>query len=332
MAIIPDTKHILLIEDSPTQARYTGLLLENEGYKVTFAETGRKGIEIADTEQPDIIILDVVLPDIDGFSVCRRIRQRSLLYTPIMMLTEKRTDIEDKIDGLAVGADEYLNKPFDERELLARITSLMRIRNVVENLYNRLTDGEQSYQTLRQLALTDRLTGLYNRHYFEEELHRQYVLTQRYSTPLSCIMTDIDFFRDFNTQYGHPTGDWVLREVADLMKEMVREGDIVARYGGEEFVILLPMTEIKGAIELAERLREKVEQQTWENPSYGKLNITISFGVAVFPAFGIETADHLVAYADKALYKAKNNGRNRVEVFDEVLGTSLDNTITPDNH
>ena len=311
------TRHILLIEDSPTQARYTGLLLEDEGYKVTYAETGKKGIEIAEAEQPDVIILDVVLPDLDGFSVCRRIRQRSLFYTPVMMFTEKRTDIEDKVDGLAVGADDYLNKPFDERELLARVASLVRIREVVENLYNRLTDGEQSYQTLRQLALTDRLTGLYNRHYFAEELHRQFVLTERYNTPLSCIMTDIDFFRDFNTRYGHPAGDWVLQEVAGLMKEKMREGDIIARYGGEEFIILLPMTELDGAEDLAGRLREQVEERIWDNPSYGKLQITISFGVAVFPTPGIETADQLIACADKALYRAKNNGRNRVEVYGE---------------
>jgi two-component system, cell cycle response regulator len=142
-------------------------------------------------------------------------------------------------------------------------------------------------------------------------------------------MTDIDFFRDFNSKYGHPTGDWVLREAADLMKEIVREGDIIARYGGEEFVVLLPMTGINGAKEFAERLREQVEQRTWENPSYGKLNITISFGVAVFPAIGIETADHLVAYADKALYKAKNNGRNRVEVYNEIPDSSLENIIIP---
>ncbi len=311
-------RHILLIEDSPTQARYTGLLLEDAGYRVTFAETGKKGIEIAEAEQPDIVILDVVLPDLDGFSVCRRIRQRSQLYTPVMMLTEQRTDIEDKVDGLTVGADEYLNKPFDERELLARVASLVRIREVVENLYNRLTDGEQSYHTLRQLALTDKLTGLYNRHYFAEELQKQFILTRRYSTPLSCIMTDIDFFRDFNTQYGHPTGDWVLKEVAELMKESMREGDIIARYGGEEFVILLPMTELKGATELAERMREEVEQRTWENPSYGELKITISFGVAIFSAPAIETADQLIARADKALYQAKNNGRNRVEVYSEL--------------
>ena len=315
MAGTEDKKHILLIEDSPTQARYTGLLLEHAGYRVTFAETGKKGIETAEAEKPDIVLLDVVLPDLDGFSVCRRIRQYSPLYTPVLMFTEQRTDMEDKIDGLTVGADEYLTKPFDERELLARVASLVRIRGVVENLYNRLTDGEQSYKTLRELALSDRLTGLYNRHYFAEELHKQCVLALRYRTPLSCIMTDIDRFRDFNTRYGHPTGDWVLQEVARLMKENMREGDTIARYGGEEFVILLPMTEVVGAADLSERLRGQVEQRTWDTPAFGNVRITVSFGVATFPASDIETSDQLIAAADKALYGAKNNGRNRVEVY-----------------
>jgi len=310
-----DKKLILLIEDSPTQARYAGLLLEGAGYEVIFAETGTKGIDLAESAKPDLIILDVVLPDIDGFSVCRRIRQRSPLYIPVLMFTGKRTDMEDKVDGLAVGADDYLNKPFDDREMLARVSSLLRIREVIENLYGRLTDGEQSYQTLRKLALTDRLTGLYNRHYFAEELNKQFVLTKRYITPLSCIMTAIDFFRDFNTRYGHPAGDWVLQEIAGIMKTHLREGDVIARYGGEEFVIILPMTELKGATELAERLRMQVEKRVWDHPDYGKMQITVSFGVSVFPSPEVKTADQLVECADKALYKAKNNGRNRVEIY-----------------
>jgi len=315
MIIKRDKKLILLVEDSPTQARYTGLLLEGAGYEVIFAETGTKGIDLAESANPDLIILDVVLPDIDGFSVCRRIRQRSPLYIPVLMFTEKRTDMEDKVDGLAVGADDYLNKPFDDREMLARVSSLLRIREVIENLYGRMTDGEQSYQTLRKLALTDRLTGLYNRHYFSEEINKQFVLTKRYTTPLSCIMTDIDFFRDFNTRYGHPAGDWVLQEIAGIMTTQLREGDIIARYGGEEFIILLPMTELKGAAELAERLRMQVEKRVWEHPSHGKLQITISLGVSLFPSPEIKTADQLVECADKALYQAKNSGRNRVEIY-----------------
>jgi diguanylate cyclase (GGDEF)-like protein len=308
-------KHVLLIEDSPTQAQYVRLLLEDSGYQVTFAETGQKGIEIAEAAQPDVVLLDVVLPDLDGFSVCRQIRQRSRTYIPILILTEKRTEMEDRVDGLTVGADEYLSKSADDRELLARVASLLRIRQVIEDIYNRMENGEQSYQTLRQPALTDRLTGLYNRYYFAEDLHRQFALARRYLNPLGCIIMDIDLFRDFNTNYGHPTGDWMLQILAGLMKQNVREVDMIARYKEEEFVILLPMTDIGEAAALAERLRTLVEQHIWENPSLGKLCITVSLGVAAIPAQGIETAEHLIACADKALQQAKANGRNRVEIY-----------------
>jgi two-component system cell cycle response regulator len=312
-------KHVLLIEDSPTQAQYVRLLLEDSGYQVTFAETGQKGIEIAEAAQPDVVLLDVVLPDLDGFSVCRQIRQRSRLYIPILMFTEKRTDMEDRVDGLTVGADEYLSKSADDRELLARVASLLRIRQVIEDIYNRMENGEHSYQTLRQPALTDRLTGLYNRYYFSEDLHRQFALARRYLNPLGCILMDIDLFFDFNKRYGPPAGDLILQGVASLMKKNVREVDMIARYGEEEFVILLPMIDIGEAAALAERLRALVEQHLWENPSLGKLNITVSIGVAAIPAQDIETAEHLIACADKALRWAKANGRNRVEIYEAGL-------------
>jgi diguanylate cyclase (GGDEF)-like protein len=312
-------KHVLLIEDSPTQAQYMRLLLEDAGYQVTLAETGQKGIETAEAAQPDVVLLDVVLPDLDGFSVCNRIRQRSRLYIPILMLTEKRTDMDDKVGGLTAGADEYLSKSSEDRELLARVASLLRIRQVIEDIYKRMEKGEQSYQTLRQAALTDRLTGLYNQHYFAEDLRRQFALARRYVNPLGCVMMDIDLLRDFNTRYGEPTGDWVLQGVASLVKQNVREVDMIARYGGEEFVILLPMVDMNGATALAERLRKLVEQHLWENPSLGKLHITVSLGVAAIPTQGIKTAERLVACADKALHRAKANGRNRVEIYEAGL-------------
>ena len=314
-----DKKHVLLIEDSPTQAQYMRLLLEDAGYQVAFAETGQKGIEIAEAAQPDVVLLDVVLPDLDGFSVCHQIRLRSRLYIPILMLTEKRTDMEDKVGGLTAGADEYLSKSSDDRELLARVASLLRIRRVIEDIYNRMDNGEQSYQTLRQPALTDRLTGLYNRHYFTEDLHRQFALARRYHNPLGCIMTNIDLFSDFNSRYGHPIGDWMLQGVASLLKQNVREVDMIARYGGEEFVILMPMTDIGGAAALAERLRTLIDQQIWENPAFGKLHITVSCGVVAIPKKNIETAERLIECADKALRRAKANGRNCVEIYDTEL-------------
>jgi diguanylate cyclase (GGDEF)-like protein len=312
-------KHVLLVEDSPTQAQYMRLLLEDAGYRTTLAENGQKGIEIAETAQPDVVLLDVVLPDLDGFTVCHRIRQLSPLYIPILMLTEKRTDMEDKVGGLTAGADDYLSKTSEDRELLARVASLLRIRQVIEDIYNRMENGEQSYQVLRQPALTDRLTGLYNRHYFAEDLHRQFALAQRYHNPLGFIMMDIDFFRDFTTRYGEPAGDWMLQALATLMKQNVREVDMVARYSQQEFVILLPMIDIGETATLANRLRGLVEQHVWQHPSCGPLHITVSLGVAAIPMQGIETAERLIVCAGKALQRAKATGCNRAEIHEPGL-------------
>jgi diguanylate cyclase (GGDEF)-like protein len=312
---------ILLIEDSPTQARYIGLVLESSGYEVSVAQTGRQGLEMAESNKLDLILLDVVLPDIDGYTVCRRLRQKSILYVPILMLTEQRTSVEDKVDGLSVGADDYLAKPFDERELLARVVAMLRIKRVIDGLFNRLEEDQQSYLMLKRLALTDQLTGLYNRHYFTEVLEREFSLAKRHSTSLACFMCDIDFFRDFNTRYGHPTGDWVLQEVSRLMQKTSRQEDVVARYGGDELVALLPLTEMLTARAAAERLRSLIESMSWDSPS-GQLHITVSIGVAVYPSPDISQADQLPAHADKALYRAKEMGRNRVVMFNPVEMTN----------
>ena len=314
-----DKRHILVVEDSPTQARYASLLLENAGYKVTVAETGNSSLDLAQRCQPDVILLDVVLPDLDGFEVCRALRQNVVDYIPVLMLTDQRTGVDDRIDALTVGADDYLAKPFDQRELLARVSALLRVKQIIDELRSRLTSEHQSYQALKRIALTDYLTGLYNRHYFAEVLENEFALAQRYTRPLAGIMSDIDLFRNFNTRYGHPTGDWVLQNIARLMQSHVRRGDMIARYGGEEFVILLPMTDTPTAAALAERLRGQIEATVWEHPSYGPLRITVTFGVAALPALGIGSADKLLACADKALYWAKAAGRNRVAVYEPEM-------------
>ncbi len=303
--------HILLVEDSPTQAQQVGLLLESAGYEVSVASTGDEALEMIQELGPDLVILDVILPDMDGYTVCRRIRKQVLSYIPVLMLTQ-RADVEDRVDGLEVGADDYLAKPFDEREFLARVAALLRIKQLQDELQHRLQNERRAYESLRQIALTDSLTKLYNRHHFAEMLQREFDTAQRYGTPLACIMIDIDHFRHFNNRYGHAIGDWVLQGVAQLLMENVRRVDVVARYGGEEFVILLPMSNLTAATETATRLRQLVENQRWESPA-GPLKITISLGVAAFPEAAVDRAEDLVDYADQALLRAKANGRNRVE-------------------
>jgi two-component system, cell cycle response regulator len=308
-------KNILVIEDSPTQAQYVAIILKSAGYTVLLANTGQQGLALAQSQAVDLVLLDVVLPDLDGYSVCLQLREQSATYIPVLMFTDLRTSVEDKVVGLAAGADDYMSKGFDQRELLARVTALLRVKQLFDELLARLTNEHHAYQALKRIALTDQLTSLYNRHYFVEVLDREFGLAQRHTTALACLMTDIDHFRNFNNRYGHALGDWVLRQTASLMKDKMRQSDVIGRYGGEEFVILLPMTELEAARDLAERLRTLIADQAWESPA-GILRITISAGVAALPSTSITRPDQLVTCADEALYRAKAGGRNRVEVHD----------------
>ena len=230
------------------------------------------------------------------------------------MLTEKRTSIEDKLDGLSVGADDYLPKPIDPRELLARISALLRIKQTLDEMSERLQQESQAYEIMKRMALTDHLTGLFNRNYMVEIIEREFSFATRYHTPFSCLMIDIDFFKAFNTKYGHPIGDWVLQNVAGLINRNLRQPDVIARYGGDEFLVMLPMTDVHQAVKVAGRLRSQVAAQKWESPA-GSLQIAISLGIASLPMQDISSPEQLIACADKALYRAKENGRNQVCVF-----------------
>lgn len=301
---------ILIIEDSPTQALQLTLFLEQEDYKILTASTGKEGLELLEEAAPDLIILDVVLPDLDGYTVCRRIRHTFRKYIPILMLTAM-DKVDDRVDGLEVGADDYMVKPFEQRELAARVKALLRIKRLHDDLNTMLTEERQSARMLRKVALIDHLTGVYNRHYLIEIMENEIKKSKRYDQPLACMIIDVDHFRDFNTQFGHTIGDWVLQQLATLMKECVREADVVARYGGDEFIILQPMTLKEDAVKSAERICDLMNAKRWESPK-GELNITISIGVAALPDQNVKTAQDLIDCADKALYQGKDQGRNRV--------------------
>ena len=311
-------KQILIIEDSPTQAHYCSLILESAGYQVSIASTGQQGIEMAGKIPVDVIVLDVILPDMNGYQVCSEIRLSNNAYIPILMTTNQKLAVEDKVDGLNSGADDYISKDFDPREMLARVSALLRIKQLIDDMLSNLTNKLQSYQSLKRIALTDHLTQVYNRHYFADALEREYALAQRHKLPLGCVMADIDHFRDFNNHHGHSIGDFVLQNCAKLMQDILRKEDIIARYGGEEFVILMPMTNLEMAAVMAERMRSSIDDQTWDS-SAGKLHISTSFGVASLPSPLITQPEHLIQCADKALYKAKARGRNRVEFFDPAV-------------
>ncbi|MCB2227893.1 MAG: diguanylate cyclase [Desulfarculaceae bacterium] len=304
---------ILCVEDSPTQAAQIKHILSQEGYRVEVAANGYESLAMARELNPDLVVLDIMLPDIDGYSVCRKLRSQSTAYVPVLMLSA-RQEVEDRLDGLEVGADDYLPKPFDSRELLARVKSLLRIKRLNADLSDRLSEAQESFNVWRQVAVTDHLTGLYNRHYLQKMLQEETSVAARYGTALACIMLDIDHFRDFNNTHGHLVGDEVLKGLADILGRNSRKSDVIARYGGEEFVLLLPMTDLEAAALKARRLCAEVCATPMSSEA-GSLHVTISLGVASLPDEEITTPLKLIAKADRALYLAKERGRNRVVVL-----------------
>ncbi len=326
-----ETPEILVVDDSRIVRAMVSDVLRAEGYRVREASDGREALARIQESRPDLVLLDVMMPEMDGYEVCRALRrnEREEEYIPILMLTAKG-DVEDLARGLAAGADDYIAKPFDNLELLARVKSLLRIRALQKRLYQQNLELEAknqqlealtrqldaANQELRLLSVTDGLTRAYNHRHFQERLRTEYARATRHGEPLACVMIDLDHFKRINDTYGHPIGDRVLVWLVGILKDGVRSEDLVARYGGEEFVLLLPNTDAHRAHSLAERLRKRIASESV--PLAGgdaRLRVTVSMGVADYrPGELDRTPDELLKAADEALYRAKAHGRNRVEV------------------
>ncbi len=320
-------QNILVVDDSRIVLTMVTDILELEGYAVRQAENGRKALEAVAVARPDLILLDVMMPEMDGYEVCEALR-RDEDYIPVLMITAKG-DLEDLVRGLDAGADDYISKPFDQVELLARVKSLLRIRTLQKRLYGQnleleaknqqlvalATQLDEANKELKLLSVTDGLTKAYNHRHFQERLRSEFARARRYEEPLACVMLDIDHFKRVNDTFGHPAGDRVLARLVEILKEGTRGEDLVARYGGEEFVVLLPKTDAEHARVQAERVRQRVEEEPVDLGGGVAIPLTVSLGVAEFqPGGEVDSPDALIRAADGALYRAKANGRNQVVV------------------
>lgn len=305
---------VLLVEDDPLQAEATRNLLVSTGYEVLWANDGVNAIKLVKGERPDIILLDVILPGLDGYEVCRWLKlEESTRGIPVIMLTVKK-DLSDKISGLQIGADDYLPKPYNELELNARIYASLRTKALQDELKMKNRQLEELLYKVEYMAITDALTGLYNRRRFHDVLTKEFERSKRYATPFTLTMLDIDHFKKINDNFGHVTGDLVLKGVASIIQKNIRDIDTASRYGGEEFMLILPNTDARGSINVAERIRSAIETTHFE--SLNNSGITISIGVAAMPDNLLHNEDRLLRCTDMALYRAKERGRNRVEVAD----------------
>jgi len=298
---------ILIAEDDPSFRRLLEDKLKMWGYDVVVAENGDAALQILQSEDsPRIAILDWMMPGKDGVEVCREVREmRAEPYVYLILLTSQQRD-EDLVIGMEAGADDYITKPFKHHELRLRLRAGRRI---VE-LQSELT---ASRDTFRTKASHDSLTGLWNHGEILHILDKELARAEREDRCIGVIMADIDFFKKVNDAYGHLAGDVVLHATAAKMHAMMRSYDFVGRYGGEEFLVILSDCCQEFAASFAERLRVSVSGDRVNTPE-GMIPVTLSFGVAVSNCNKRKDAGSLVKAADEALYRAKEKGRNRVEV------------------
>ncbi len=301
---------VLVVEDSPFSRKLLEYALSGDSYSLLLAENGKEALQLFKEHRPAIVITDWMLPDSSGPELCERIRAESPeSYTYIILLTSM-TEKEDIVRGLSSGADDYLTKPFDRGELLARIGVGRRIIGL-----HREIDAKN--KLLLEMAHTDSLTGLPNRRAIEEWAKRQLRGAARHGYSLWVVLADLDGFKNINDSYGHEAGDQVLCGVARILKEHTRASDLSGRMGGDEFLLVMTHVE-KANIPLAvERLREKIASLKF---SFGgeSISLTASFGICGFQGKEPPEFSVLVRQADNALYGAKRSGRNQVKI--ESLG------------
>lgn len=303
---------ILVVDDSPANLKLLRGLLSSQ-YRLTFATNGLEAIERANSSQPDLILLDIMMPKIDGLEVCKQLKESSdTRHIPIIFLTAN-DDIEIIVEGFKLGGVDYITKPFQKEELLVRLQTHLKIVSLQRDLQETIQQLEQSNQHLEKLSHQDGLTQIANRRYFDHRLQEEWQRLQREEKPLSLILLDIDYFKQYNDYYGHLEGDECLKNIAKALSQSVKRSmDVVARYGGEEFAVILPNTAKSGAIQVAQEIQILISQlEIKHNPDCPYRNITVSMGIATIIPTSKDSINFLISQADTALYQSKEKGRNQ---------------------
>jgi len=313
--------HVLIVDDNAQNLKVLGnVLKDNTDYSLAFAVNGEEALEYVKENIPSMILLDVMMPGADGFEFCKALSDNEETKDiPVIFITAK-SEPEDIVRGFEVGGVDYITKPFNEAELLVRINTHMELKRAMELLEEKNAELVAAYEKIKHMALTDVLTGISNRRSITNLIGKEASRCKRNSSSFSMIMCDIDFFKKVNDTYGHDTGDYVLKRVAEVIQNNMRNQDVVARWGGEEFLIMLPETGIEDSVGVAEKLRATIEK---EEMNFGghSFKVTMTFGVSVYEnSLGIEKS---IKKADDALYEGKQTGRNKVVEAHTTLRNTL---------
>ena len=310
---------ILAVDDDPVSLRLLVSLLEKSGHEVLTARNGKEALAIALEKNPQMVVTDWMMPEMDGLELCKQLRRMEVGRKLYILILTGRAEEERIVEAFDAGADDYIVKPFNPRLLSARIKPGLRVIllqednerqvQIKEELNARLANEKRK---LKAAAMTDALTELPNRRYAMRRLEKEWANSLRSKLPLSVIMLDIDHFKLVNDTWGHDVGDRVLQSTSRQIMSVLRRGDTCARMGGEEFLVICPTTDARGTLRVAERIRHAVESNVIKYQRF-QGNVTISLGIGIRTA-EINTIDELLKMSDEAVYEAKRNGRNRVSI------------------
>lgn len=293
---------VLIVDDNPNNIKVLGKIIEEMHCDVAMVMNGKDALIFLEEDKPDLILLDVMMPEIDGYEVCKLIKKdEKHKNIPIIFITAK-TDTEDVVKGFKVGAIDYITKPFNIEELCARVSTQLELKKTRDKL-------EETIKNLEIASMTDALTGIYNRRFVMEKLKIFHKSMERSKKVFSIAICDLDFFKQINDSYGHDCGDWILKSVCELINRNIRCQDILGRWGGEEFILIFPDTEIEKTKIACENIRQKLYDSIF-NFDGNEIQITITIGVSQI--VNGRTIEELIKDADNALYKGKSKGKNCV--------------------
>lgn len=301
---------VVVAEDDRLTRELLAEILQNHGFRVEAVEDGQAAVERVGRGGVDLVLLDILMPRLNGLEACRLLKSMtSDAFLPVVLVTVK-TDTASRVEGLRIGADDYVCKPFDEEELVARVEAMLRVKRLHDHV-------ARAKAKLERLSVHDDLTGLYNYRYLHNRMSEEFKRAERYHEPLACILVDIDRLQSLNEAGGREFGDHVLAAAAEVVRHSVREVDVVARFGGDEFLVILPSTHFAGSVTVAERIWRETSEATFTPNGRDSTKITLSLGVALFPSRDVRSKDALLKAADAALHQAKRDGGNRVCVFQQ---------------
>ena len=294
---------VLIVVDDRAQFLLIQNFLDGEKLELVAAKDARETFEAIYQQMPDLIIVDIDLQGEDGFDILRSIRVEPRYDAIPIVVYSSQNDTDTKTRALDLGALEYLKKPLTSKELAAHVRAILRFKLKQDQIF-------EEYERLSELSLTDPLTGAYNRRALDTFLKSRLSESSRHGIPVSCVMFDIDHFKDVNDTHGHQVGDVVIKDISDLVRSLCRQEDALIRYGGEEYLVILFHTPRDGAVIFGERVRESVSEHAFHS---GELKITISGGIASLPEDEIPSdPEAMINLADQRLYTAKRKGRDQI--------------------